>query len=262
MLRINAAAFVKLMDAIVRMEVILRNLADEHPGGLHKSASEYLWELLLPHLDEMESQSRFMELEYVVLAIGRLRERFAKDAFEFPALATSLKNLGDLIHDQLNDRILMFIETQKVKYFQNESAPFGLLSQDKFPEAAGDISDASRCLGVGCPTAAVYHLMRVMEVGIRRLAKRLKLPKHLEHKTWGEILGSARAAIAAMLYTTIPEKNKRDIYSETVAHLNNVKDAWRNPTMHARRRYTEEEAEAIYANVRTFMNHLAEKVLK
>ena len=118
----------------------------------------------------------------------------------------------------------------------------------------------AQCLGVGRPTAAVYHLMRVMEFGIRRLAKRLKLAKRLEHKSWGDILGAARTAIAAMPYTTTKDKSRRDRYSEVVAHLNNVKDAWRNPAMHSKRRYGQDEAEAIFGNVKTFMNHLATKV--
>jgi hypothetical protein len=45
-------------------------------------------------------------------------------------------------------------------------------------------------------------------------------------------------------------------FSEAMAHLNNVKDAWRNPTMHSRRRYNQEEAEAIFANVKTFVTFL------
>ena len=39
-----------------------------------------------------------------------------------------------------------------------------------------------------------------------------------------------------------------------------VKDAWRNPTMHVRIDYTEEQALDIYGNVRGFMQHLATRL--
>ena len=45
-----------------------------------------------------------------------------------------------------------------------------------------------------------------------------------------------------------------------MAHLNNVKDAWRNPTMHSKHRYTQEEGQTILDNVTAFITHLANRV--
>ena len=49
-----------------------------------------------------------------------------------------------------------------------------------------DIAEAGKCLGVGRPTASVFHLMRVMEIGVPRfgdvlgvkLADEKNLAKH------------------------------------------------------------------------------------
>jgi hypothetical protein len=47
-------------------------------------------------------------------------------------------------------------------------------------------------------------------------------------------------------------------YSQIASSFMIVKDAWRNYTAHARGKYTEEEADAIYRNVGSFMKRLAE----
>ncbi len=69
----------------------------------------------------------------------------------------------------------MFIPTERARYLLNDLAPFGKAVYAVFPEVAGDVLDASRSIGAGLPTGAVFYLMRVMECGIRRLAKRLAL---------------------------------------------------------------------------------------
>jgi hypothetical protein len=51
--------------------------------------------------------------------------------------------------------------------------------------------------------------------------------------------------------------DKRDAWSESHSHLYHVKQAWRNGTMHPKKTYTQEEAEAVFAAVRVFMRHLA-----
>jgi hypothetical protein len=42
--------------------------------------------------------------------------------------------------------------------------------------------------------------------------------------------------------------------------LRAVKDAWRNPTMHVRIAYDEEESRDVWNTVRVFMRHLATKL--
>src|ERR1700730_13999423 len=110
----------------------------------------------------------------------------------------------------------------------------------KFPQMTADIEDAAVCLGVGRGTAAVYHLMCVMELGIHVVAKRLKLKKgQIDRKDWGRIFSQLNAAVQNLAYATSKHKKRRDLYAEILIHLNNVKDSWRNPTMHSRRRYTQ-----------------------
>jgi hypothetical protein len=268
MLRIYAKDFTALLTTLDRVAIQIDktpqwlqfagvNLQD--PIGMSE-CWKGLWDSLNPLFDDVEGACGRLELTFALKKAQGIRSKYVNNVFAHKELQMALKELRERIDDELNDRILMYVASDKAKFFLEKPPPFGGNVQDKFSGITGDIVDAGWCLGIGRASAAVYHLMRVMEFGVRRLAKRLKLPKRLEHKPWGDILGAARTAINALPYITTKERNRRDRYSETVAHLNSVKDAWRNPTMHSKRRYTQEEAEAIYVNVKTFMNYLADKV--
>ncbi len=74
----------------------------------------------------------------------------------------------------------------------------------------------------------------------------------IDRKTWGEILKPVDAAVAALPSKT-PEQQ---VYSEAAIHLRNVKNAWRDGTMHNRLRYDKDEAETIFQSVKKFVNDL------
>jgi len=74
----------------------------------------------------------------------------------------------------------------------------------------------------------------------------------VERKAWGDIFKAINPKVAALTNSV-----RKDKYMEMMVHLNNVKDAWRNPTMHSRRRYTQDEAEDVFGTVRSFMQFLA-----
>ena len=54
-------------------------------------------------------------------------------------------------------------------------------------------------------------------------------------------------------------KNVEKFYEAVSGDLLTVKQAWRNPTMHVRRKFSTEEAEEIFRAVRRFMRRLATK---
>jgi hypothetical protein len=182
----------------------------------------------------------------------------------FTAVQAALTSLAERIEDELRCRMFWFVPPDRVKFFDKEPPPFGNAVRDKFPEVAGDVLDASRSLGVGLPTGSVFYLMRVMEFGIRRLVKRLRVkPSKVKRKTWDGILKEINSAISSLsALPTLSAKRRaiRDVCAEATAHLNNVRIAWRNPVMHAERTYSPEEAAEVFDNVKAFMTYLATKV--
>src|SRR5205823_648887 len=123
-----------------------------------------------------------------------------------------------------------------------------------YQRAQHDFEEARKCLALARPTAVVFHLMRVVEVGLQALATKLGLTLDLDQANWNTILNHLeKEGPKHPDWRGAPER-----YQGTVVHLRQVKTAFRNPCMHVPDRYTEEEAEELYGFVRAFMRNLAE----
>ncbi len=87
----------------------------------------------------------------------------------------------------------MQIPESRVKYYQ-QAQLFGEQVDKKFKALRGEIAEAGKCFAAGRDTATVFHLMRVMEVGVQRLGKKLGVPDTKE-KEWQIILNSVNGAV-------------------------------------------------------------------
>jgi hypothetical protein len=157
----------------------------------------------------------------------------------------SIQNLKRSIHRELDSRVFVFIDPLLVAQYQNP-IPFGEAVAEAFPSSLSDSVEAAKCLAVDRATACVFHLMRVMEVGLKAVAKALGVPYISE---WGRCIGEMEKV-----------QPKSAFFTDAVAHLRTVKNAWRNPTMHIERQYSDREAETIFRAVEAFMLHLATKL--
>jgi hypothetical protein len=138
---------------------------------------------------------------------------------------------------------------------------------EAFPAVKDDISHGVDLYALGHNMACVFHLMRVAEVGVQRLGKKLgvSLTKvtatKLTDLTWHQILDALNPKLKALPQTTPAKKAKYEKYSAIQSYLYGVKDAWRNPTMHPRKAgYSDLETLDIINHTRSFMNELASVV--
>jgi len=105
------------------------------------------------------------------------------------------------------------------------------------------------------PTSAVFHLMRIMELGVQSFGAKLGISL-VQEKNWQNILDEVNKSIRARDHK-LPETKQ---YAEATSHLYNVKVAWRNEVMHPKQTYTDEEAGKIFNNVNTFIGDLADLI--
>ncbi len=102
------------------------------------------------------------------------------------------------------------------------------------------------------------HLMRVMELGLKALAKALKIPYA---PSWESYLSQIQTKIGAKRKTKgVKWKRDERFFRDLSGDLISVKQAWRNPTMHIDRRYSKEEAEEIFKAVKSFMCKLVARM--
>ena len=175
-------------------------------------------------------------------------------------LQTQIAELRSRIDDELESYELLLLEGEQRASLQDEEQ-FGPLVKHSFPESIWDIREAKRCLAFERYTACVYHLMRVLQLGVENLATRFDV-KH-EHRNWENILGDIQKAVENM--DKIPKWNclanwrdHREFYMRALGYLDVEKTGWRNPLMHARYRLDERDAQLAMDNVHAFMQQMSQ----
>jgi hypothetical protein len=204
-------------------------------------------------LDQAEPVCKNLELNLVIAQIDYIRSMLMKYPCTMEAIGQALEELSHRIEDSLANYMFLYVPFKKTKYFDPNAKPFGDAVQDRFPEMTTDIKEAYLCLGFECYPAAVYHLMLVIDYALIRFTRKLKIKaKDIKNKEWGKILPMVSDAI-----TKLPSRTKKkELFSEVAAHFQHVKDTWRNPAFHNKRKFYQDETEAIFENVKTFVDSL------
>jgi hypothetical protein len=170
------------------------------------------------------------------------------------------QELAKRMEAELAARLFLHVDGDSARFY---AKPFEKWDEARaaFPSATYDIEEASKALGLRRSTASVFHLMRVLEHGLRSLAKRFAVP--FEHKAWGELIERTEKAIREIgqqRNKPADWKEEEQFYSEAATQFMHFKNAWRNYTAHVQFKYTEDEAESIYRHVRDFMKHIAKRL--
>jgi hypothetical protein len=215
-------------------------------------------ELVMSILEPMEKHCLALALDSAQDQIARTRT-FLATGGPCSECVRLLEELYSRVMGQLKRRYFLYLPLSDVDYF-TDKCPFGRDVADALPGAAYDIEEASKCYATDRHTACVFHLMRVMELGVAHLAKALMKAKIDLDRPWGAILGDIDAAIKALPGAKHgakrKDKSRFNMFSEAAAHLRHVKNAWRDTTMHPKRTYTKEEAKDLLANVKSFVQSL------
>jgi hypothetical protein len=202
-----------------------------------------------------------IELPLSIDSFDRLRKLIETADLTPNQIRDNIIELQGRIRDELSHIELWLITKEESRFLKTD--PFGPEIPNKFAPARDDIEEAGKCLAYARGTACVFHLMRVMEVGLRALGASLNDPR-LDPKrnpSWDSILKKCDDELSKRLQDRCAEWQQDDaFYSTAAAQLHAVKDAWRNPTMHVERKYTPEEAEEVWNAVRGFMRHLAKRL--
>jgi hypothetical protein len=107
-----------------------------------------------------------------------------------PAVAVLLENVCNAVRDALSRRHFLWVNPAYNDFIDNEES-FGSRVKNNFPSAVYDIREAGNCLAAECATAAVFHLMRAAEHGLRALAfdRNITVAKGpIELATWDQII--------------------------------------------------------------------------
>jgi hypothetical protein len=157
---------------------------------------------------------------------------------------------------------LMIPENRRENYEQRQPA-FGKEVSEAFLEAHADIAAASRCLALDESTACVFHLMRVLEHGLRALSTKVGLaPETMAHENWKNVIDQIEKKIREVeaLPKSASKIQNLQSLSTAATQFRYFKDAWRNHVSHSRATYDMPTAETVWFHVRGFMQQMAGEV--
>jgi hypothetical protein len=162
-----------------------------------------------------------------------------------------MSTLENTIEWEMEGHVFFYVPQEEADFYdQNQMLGDKIIVA--FPDIQFDMVEAGNCYALGRATACVFHLMRIMEKGLQRLGVKLNI-SFAQDKNWQNILNEVNKALKSL----DPHAPDTVDISQAASGLYAVKLGWRNPVMHPRETYTQEEAKALIQLVRTFMEHLA-----
>jgi hypothetical protein len=154
------------------------------------------------------------------------------------------------LFDELAQPRFFSVDPNKLEFLRPYPPFFPPEITAMFLAAAREVTEATRCYAFERNTACVFHLMRALEIALKAFAYKLNAGFASGSKNWGEVV--------AALEPRLNPKNTED--AEILAYLRNIKNAWRNPTMHTKRDYDAEQTCDILRNTRNLMLHVARRL--
>jgi len=257
-----------LIDALDRVKHFVNSRISEIivPKSLHPQTKHQFFSVLEPLRIECEKLPLLLSRNELKAVVAEIESDQIRS--EQAALAR-IRGILTCVHEEISKTCFGFLPLGGDEYFSKEKL-FGESVQSAFPGARRDIKDAGNCLAASLNTAAVYHLMRVAEFGLRVAAQNLQISiigktTPIEFATWSNVLSEIDDRLKAEKISPRSEERetKLQFYSGVVQEIRTFQYAWRDPVMHVRTRFDEpEESMNVFRHIRRFMQSLAENGIK
>jgi hypothetical protein len=130
----------------------------------------------------------------------------------------------------------------------------------KFPDSVDELQRAGRCFAYGENTACVFHLMRVTDFYLRKVADSLNIT--YDASNWHGIGEKIRGKMEQKYQSKTDEWRAREpLYAEILTDIQAIGRGHRNPSLHElEKKYDERETAYILGVIQGFARHVAEKL--
>jgi len=188
-----------------------------------------------------------------------------RDPPSFEELENGIRDISTSLRRELKLVTLLTLEPREQYYFLPREPLFGADYSARFSGGGVfDLDEAAKCLALGRSTAAAFHLLRVIETGIRAMAKCLQIPDPLMQPghRWDSILVKIWDEGIARKWPTVPSRSHGDgaLFETLHARLGAVQAAWRSHALRVENKYTDDEVQQIFGVARAFMMALASRM--
>jgi hypothetical protein len=184
--------------------------------------------------------------------------RITDATLDAPRLCHHIESIYTSLKAELRAILFKAVPSEKRKYCD----PEWLIKTNiysKFPELVDEFQRAGRCFAYGENTACIFHLMRVSEFCLRRIADSLNVP--FNPRSWHDI-GDRITAEMDKKYQAKKEdwKKLEPFYAEILRDIQAIGRGHRNPSLHElEKKYDEREAAYMLTVIEEFGRHVAGK---
>lgn len=204
--------------------------------------------------------------ERIMRLAKKVRQRITPGEYK-----VEVRYLSETLEDELKTKGFLHIPDNYVAFYEAKHL-FGKGVAKAFPSANFDVQEAGTCLACGRYTASIFHLMCATEYALRALAndRRVTLttkggkPFPTEMGTWEDVLKALDTEIGKISEWPRTKGEAKlqalQFYNSAIEELRAIKEAWRNPVMHARTHYLREDAEQVLAHVLRLMQSLSTRI--
>ena len=241
-------------DVIVHMVKVLVNEARDTPeGDTRIIAPTSPFKGLLGDMTSW-CEERGLNSTYDLLV--RIGVSLASGSLTAGEVAALTSDLIHRIQDDMARSVYLRLEDDEPKYYKGTKLDWGL-ARERFP-IADDADEGSKCFGLGRYPAAVFHMMRVLDIGLHALAEELEVPFSQHYSAnWENIINDIEARTKQIPSTDPDRKLRLHFYSAAASHFFFVKEAWRNYVMHVKASHNQGSALMVMLGVSEFMKQLA-----
>jgi hypothetical protein len=168
------------------------------------------------------------------------------------------------LNAEMKSKLFVFIPSHRQKFMQ----PRHFMAEgtkEAFPKAREEMANAGRSHAVGIHTAAVFHCMRAVEIGLRTMAIALDVKVGevpLELADQEAVIRGIESKINGMKdrKKTAEKDDDLNFYSQAAMQFRYFKDGWRVRTAHTRATYEEGESLSVLEHAASFIDDLSKRL--
>ena len=166
LLKLNASSFCQTSTLIGQAWVLINRGA-----GLSTTDAGTVGGLI----GELGRACETLKLPLTVAQVNRILQWLKTGDVDLPTLSQMLVELQNRLMDDLSMRLFLAVPESQETLYKQDKPLFGEQVEKKFTQMSEDVSEAGKCLALNRNTAAVFHLMRIMELGVQSFGTRLGL---------------------------------------------------------------------------------------
>lgn len=258
MLELPALNFLTVITEIKRLATVL---AQDLPGA-GEAVSPNVRTNMAGTISNMREHLAAIGAQSAWVAADRFHGRLEDPNYPLTYfdLRTNINDIESRFADHLSFIRLFVVRGEQLPLLGTPAELLGEPTASRFTSLWFDCEEAAKCLCVLRPTAAVFHAMRMLEIGIKAFAARLKIPDPISpsQRNWANMLREIKKKIDADHPASKRVANSEGAFLESLyTTLDAVRNPWRNEVMHVEGVYTDAEARFILLCAIAFIQKMA-----